>query len=88
MFQKNRFFFIVAFLFISNCISAQQFFKTHHEINPYQFEIVKGSNLVWNGNPYDADLNIDWPLTARPLLSDKDRQAAAFADIEPLDYKI
>lgn len=38
--------------------------------------------ILWN----DADLNIDWPLTARPLLSDKDRQAAAFADIEPLDY--
>lgn len=34
--------------------------------------------VLWN----DSDLAIDWPLTATPLLSDKDRQGLPFSQAE------
>lgn len=34
--------------------------------------------VLWN----DPDLEIDWPLTAAPLLSDKDRQGLPFSQAE------
>ncbi|MCX6332152.1 MAG: gamma-glutamyltransferase [Bacteroidetes bacterium] len=42
MFQKSSFLFMAVLVCISNGLSAQKFFKKHQEINPYQFEIVKG----------------------------------------------
>lgn len=60
-----------AFLVLSD--TAEFLYKT---TNYYSPEFERG--ILWD----DKDLNIDWPLDAPPILSEKDKQANMFKDAE------
>ena len=50
-------------------IDEGDYLFTFQNVINKKFEIVKGSNLVWNGNPYDAELDIDAVYKVRTSLS-------------------
>lgn len=59
--------------FLVLSVEAEFLYKTSDFYAPEHERTV-----LWN----DSDLAIDWPLTAAPLLSDKDRQGLPFSQAE------
>ncbi len=53
--------------------SADFFYKCTNQYNPEAERV-----LLWN----DSDLNIEWPLTAEPILSEKDCSGIPFVNCE------